>query len=163
MQIENSNVYVTDYFQAKELFTKSKDFDEKSHFLDDQVIDGLNFIRIFFGEPIIVSSTFRTEKGNAEAGGADNSYHKKGMAIDFSWLKNNKEMIRLFAKVYFAENSSLKKQLDSIGINGVIVYNNFIHIDCRPVTNRYIVNKNGTSAAGIPGVLVILALFFMLT
>ena len=64
-------------------------------------------LREWYGKPLVVSSFFRCEKLNKKIGGASNSQHVKGEAIDidcgnkqdnmiiFDWLKNNVEFDQL--------------------------------------------------------------------
>lgn len=43
----------------------------------------MDAVRIFLGNPVIVSSGYRTPALNTAIGGADGSDHTKGLAIDF--------------------------------------------------------------------------------
>ena len=45
---------------------------------------GLERIRKLLGKPLIISSGYRSPKVNAGIGGAPNSYHTKGLAVDFT-------------------------------------------------------------------------------
>lgn len=58
--------------------------------LSDEILDNLekvfqkmDQVRLFFGSSIRVHVAYRPEKYNAEIGGAKNSAHKYGMAVDF--------------------------------------------------------------------------------
>lgn len=70
----------------------------------------------------IITSGYRTAKKNKDVGGAKNSYHLKGKALDikFKNCKNTLEEISQVAKRYF---------------NGVILYKYHIHVDVRK--NKY--------------------------
>ena len=45
--------------------------------------DGLERARIVLGEPMIVSSGYRSAKVNSAVGGSRTSYHQRGLAADF--------------------------------------------------------------------------------
>lgn len=66
----------------------------------------------------IISSGRRSKKKNKEVGGAKNSYHLRGMALDlvFPNCKKSLKEIGKIAQKYF---------------NGVIVYKKHIHVDIR--------------------------------
>ncbi|MEM7387913.1 MAG: D-Ala-D-Ala carboxypeptidase family metallohydrolase [Verrucomicrobiota bacterium] len=50
--------------------------------LHDAVLQGLEWIRWYFGKPIIVSSGYRTDAYNRQVGGRPNSRHLYGLAAD---------------------------------------------------------------------------------
>ena len=59
---------------------------------DDKTIENLNYtlerleeIREAYGEPIIITSGYRCPELNAAVGGASNSQHRKGEAVDIVW------------------------------------------------------------------------------
>lgn len=82
------------YFQINELIG-SKVAEEKGIFnlpLDEKVIENLNYscsrmdeIREQYGKPIYVNSWYRCKELNAEVGGAENSKHLTGLAVDIRW------------------------------------------------------------------------------
>lgn len=91
------------YFQINELIG-SKVAEEKGIFnlpLDEKVIDNLNYsvsrmdeIREGYGKPIYVNSWYRCKELNAEVGGAENSKHLTGLAVDIRYDKNLLEYLK---------------------------------------------------------------------
>ena len=93
------------------------------------VRDKLQAIRDHFGATVTINSGYRTESYNTRVNGAKSSYHMKGQAFD----------------IVVADHTPLEvaQYAQSLGINGIIQYNSFVHIDSRP--NRYWArNNNGT-------------------
>lgn len=82
------------YFQINELIG-SKVAEEKGIFnlpLDEKVIENLNYsvsrmdeIREGYGKPININSWYRCKDLNEAVGGAKNSYHMSGLAVDLRW------------------------------------------------------------------------------
>ena len=91
------------YFQINELIG-SKVAEEKGIFnlpLDEKVIDNLNYsvyrmdeIREGYGKPININSWYRCKELNAEVGGAENSKHLTGLAVDIRWDKDLLEYLK---------------------------------------------------------------------
>ena len=85
----------------------------------DFVVHFLQKIREFFKSPITILSGYRTPGYNKKVGGATNSYHCKGQAFDIVVKgKTPKEVASLS---------------EDFGINGIIQYDTFVHIDSRTV------------------------------
>lgn len=86
-------------------------------------------IRAIIAKPIKIGSAYRTPEWNAKVGGARNSQHMQGRALDLyppsGWtLERFYEVIRAVA-------------LDSrSGIYGLGKYPSFVHIDIRPVPSH---------------------------
>lgn len=91
------------YFQINELIG-SKVAEEKGIFnlpLDEKVIENLNYscsrmdeIREVYGKPININSWYRCKELNAEVGGAENSKHLTGLAVDIRWDKDLLEYLK---------------------------------------------------------------------
>jgi hypothetical protein len=126
----NGKRNITKNFTEKELFSKSPDAPD-SHELNELVINALQIIRDYYNEPVIVNSTYRTEKHNASIGGAKTSQHLIGTAIDGSF-KNTATLEKFYAEI--ESEGELYKLLRSAGVNGIGLYDNFFHIDVRPET-----------------------------
>jgi uncharacterized protein YcbK (DUF882 family) len=89
--------------------------------VDPILITKLQALRDIVGHPILITSGVRTIKENREAGGAINSQHLKGRAVDIStngWGSTRKYMF-------------LKKAF-SLDFSGIAMGNSFIHLDVRP-------------------------------
>ena len=74
---ENKNI--TKNFKVKEF--SCKDGSDKI-IIDLHLVDKLQFIRDYINKPIKIISGYRTEKYNEQVGGAKESYHVKGRAVD---------------------------------------------------------------------------------
>ena len=91
------------YFQINELIG-SKVAEEKGIFnlpTDEKVIDNLNYscsrmdeIRESYGKPIYVNSWYRCKELNEAVGGAKNSYHMSGLAVDIRFDKDLLEYLK---------------------------------------------------------------------
>lgn len=90
--------------------------------IDDKLVEYLQKIRDHFGKSITITSAYRCPSYNKRIGGATQSYHSRGMAVD---IVVGDESPREVAK--YAE---------SIGIKGIGLYETskdgyFVHIDTR--------------------------------
>lgn len=85
-----------------------------------ELMDKLQALRVRCGKPLIVLSAYRTQEHNKAVGGASNSQHLLGKAVDIS-LANH-------------EPRTLEVQARLTGFNGIGRYpkNNFLHIDVGP-------------------------------
>lgn len=112
---ENDEESLSNHFNAKEFQCKdgSKDF-----LISQELLEVLEDIRKHFKMPVYINSGYRTPKWNEKVGGAENSYHCKGMAADI-WVKNHSSL-----EVARYADSIMKK-------GGIIRYTNFTHIDVR--------------------------------
>jgi hypothetical protein len=124
----SGNRQITEHFNEKELYSKSYDA-PPSHYLNDNLVNALEYIRTYVGQPVYVTSTFRTTRSNALAGGANNSEHLTGNAVDF-YIADTNVLHQIQDEILSGE--SLKFLLrEQYGINGFGLYDNFMHIDCR--------------------------------
>lgn len=89
--------------------------------IDDELVEYLQKIRDHFGKPLDITSAYRCPSYNQSEGGATGSYHVKGMAADF--------------KIDGVAPKEIAKFAESIGILGIGLYSNFVHIDTR--TTKY--------------------------
>lgn len=94
----------------------------------DFVENKLQLIRNAFNTPVTINSAYRTESYNKKVGGAKSSYHMKGQAFDIVVSGHTPQEVARCAQ--------------SIGINGIIQYNTFVHIDSRN-TRYWARNNNG--------------------
>jgi hypothetical protein len=124
------NRQIAKNFTEKELYSHSIDAPLCFN-LSDTTINGLQTIRDWFNTPIIVTSTLRTPTGNALAGGVSNSRHLTGDAIDFDFQNNADVHLKEFYEQMRCKGE-LYRKLREQGINGMGIYDSFIHIDDRP-------------------------------
>ena len=137
---QTQSVYVVEYSlkadgekQLSENFKvnefRCKDGSDKILIDVDFVKDKLQAIRNHFGAAVTINSGYRTESYNAKVGGAKSSYHMKGQAFDIVVAGHTPLEVAQYAQ--------------TLGINGIIQYNSFVHVDSRP--SRYWArNDNGT-------------------
>jgi len=152
MIIRDKDIQVTANFNMKELYSTSFNAPAE-HFLDDRVIQALQYIRSASGVPIKVTSTFRTKAHNSAIGGSVSSQHLVGNAIDFQFVNNNSaELTRLHTQMK-DEDGPLRRALFDIGVRGFGYYKTFAHIDVRDknrwVTwndNRAMIDQDGVTA-----------------
>lgn len=99
----------------------------------DKILIDVNFvqnklqaIRDHFNAPVTINSAYRTESYNTKVGGAKSSYHMKGQAFDIAISGHTPLEVAQCA--------------EKLGINGIIQYNSFVHVDSR--TTRYWARDN---------------------
>lgn len=90
------------------------------------VRDVLQKIREYFKAAVIVNSGYRTISYNKKVGGASGSYHLYGRAFDIAVKGHTPEEVAKYAQ--------------TLGIDGIIQYNGFVHLDSRP--ERYWARNN---------------------
>ena len=84
-----------------------------------ELVEKLQKLRNLLDNPIYINSAYRCPERNKQVGGAENSQHKKGKAVDFI-LDNHLYNVNEIAEM-----------ATEIGFNGIGLYNNFIHVDIR--------------------------------
>ena len=107
---------LTPNFKVKEF--RCKDNSDEIFIDTDLIKNQLQNIRNHFAKPINIVSAYRTSTYNKKIGGATNSYHVKGQAIDFN--------------ITGITPNEIAKFCEKMNLNGIIQYNNFVHIDSRP-------------------------------
>lgn len=139
MIIRNEHTHVSKNFLASEFYTKDPDFPHDGHYFDDRLIKTVQWLRDHFNVPVIITSTFRSHEYNLSIGGAKNSFHTRGLAVDFYFRQRNLEIIPEIEKDV-KERGPICTALETIGIKGFLFYTNFIHLDCRKsfFTKRYL-------------------------
>lgn len=95
--------------------------------IDDKVIAMAQELRDYLGKPMHVTSGYRCKVHNANIGGVNNSYHTKGMALDFVVRGDMEDMQEKCRKLWS------KKTILRGGL-GIYTGNKgtFIHIDIGP-------------------------------
>lgn len=95
--------------------------------IDSQLVGLLQKIRDRFGCAVTVNSGYRCAAHNKAVGGAAGSYHTKGQAADIV--------------VKGIKPAEVAKYAESIGINGIGLYDNFVHIDTRTAKSFWYSDK----------------------
>ena len=88
-----------------------------------KVLERLDLVRAHIDKPIHINSGYRCKELNKAVGGAEKSYHTKGLAVDFRTYR--KEDI---PKMY----SFLQRNIKQFGIQELIKYDTFIHMAIKP-------------------------------
>lgn len=122
----DKNKSISTNFKVKEF--KCNDGSDKIIVDTEFVETVLQKIRNHFGAPITNNSAYRTPTYNKKVGGASSSYHVKGRAFDIVVKGHTPSEVAKYAR--------------SIGVNGVIEYNTFVHVDSRP-KEYWARNNNG--------------------
>ncbi len=104
------------YFKFEE-FVK-----EKGGFIDSDLVMKMEKLREYCGFPLIITSGYRSPSKNQEVGGASNSYHLRGEAVDVSIRGFSPSMIYKLLKGSFL-----------VGFGGIILYPSHVHLDLRGV------------------------------
>lgn len=85
--------------------------------VDLELVDILQEIRNHFGKAVTINSGFRCKAHNKAVGGASKSKHLSGCAADI--------------RVSEVAPSEVAKFAESIGVKGIGLYGNFVHVDTR--------------------------------
>lgn len=90
--------------------------------VDSKLVTLLQKLRDRLGRPLSFTSAYRCSVHNVHVGGAENSYHKKGQAVDIPiWMtgKDPEELVKICFEIGFT----------GVGLN---LKKGFIHVDVRP-------------------------------
>jgi hypothetical protein len=121
-----SNHQINPFFSEHEFFTKCIDFRCSAHQFDDTLFKAAYSIRCFTNQPVIINSSYRTPLCNKKSGGAPNSYHLSGKALD---LNCGSALAAVTADI--ESKGPLYRSLCQCGINGFGISTSFLHIDTR--------------------------------
>ena len=88
-----------------------------------KVLKRLDLVRAHIDKPIHINSGYRCKELNNAVGGAKDSYHMKGLAVDFR--TDSKEDI---PKMY----NFLQRNIKRFNIQELIKYDTFIHMAVKP-------------------------------
>ena len=117
---------VNPVFCMSEFFSKCTEFTDFCHPFDDKLFKAAMIIRYFTKEPVIINSSYRTPLCNKNSGGAPNSYHLLGKALDLNCGSGLEAVTSdIVAK------GPLYRSLRQCGINGYGISIDFLHIDTR--------------------------------
>ena len=94
-------------------------------FISPDLVSVLQKIRAHFGEPVTITSAYRTPAHNAKVGGVSDSRHLYGVAADIK-VKN----VSPLRVAQYAEQLLTNK-------GGIGVYESFVHVDVRPTKARW--------------------------
>lgn len=90
---KRENVRFSDHFRQHEFDCKCKYRDCTFTIVDTRLVYILEELRARTGEPVIITSGYRCQMHNGDVGGVNNSFHKRGQAVDISlptgWSMND--------------------------------------------------------------------------
>ena len=89
----------------------------KTILVDEGLVERLQQVRDHFDKAVVITSGYRCAAHNAEVSGAAGSRHTKGQAADFY--------------IPGVAPAEIAKFAESIGIKGIGLYDDFVHIDTR--------------------------------
>src|ERR1035437_3071357 len=122
----NTNLRISPNFMKHEFFCKCVDFTDFSHPFDDTLFKAAQMIRSFTNQPVIINSSYRTPLCNKNSGGAPDSYHLLGKALDL----NCGSALEAVTSDIVAKGP-FYRSLRQCGINGFGISPSFLHIDTR--------------------------------
>ena len=126
---KNGNLKLSDNFTVREFACKDG---SDTILIDHDLIPLIQRFREYVEAPVGFNSAYRTPSYNIKVGGAKNSYHVKGQALDIPFSNNYK---------YLTSRDKMCAFFNTLGVKGIIRYSSFIHIDTR--TSKYHADNNG--------------------
>jgi len=92
----------------------------------------LDEIREQAGQPVILSSTYRSPRYNAAIGGEPASFHMRFMAVDFSAMCGARDLHAIAQSLRGRKfKLPVRGQFTFDGGIGLYVKSGFVHLDCR--------------------------------
>lgn len=126
---KNGNLKLSENFCVKEFACKDGSDTIK---IDLDLIPLIQRYRNYVETGVYFNSAYRTPSYNKKVGGATNSYHVKGQALDIPFLNSYK---------YLTSREKMCAFFNTLGVKGIIIYPTFIHVDTR--TTKYHADNNG--------------------
>jgi len=108
-----------DHFNASEFACKDG---TSTLLLDYDLLPIIERFRQYVGRSVIINSAYRTDSYNRKVGGASQSYHKYGRALDIHFTPSYNNCNTLDKMCAF---------FNTLGLKGIIKYSTFVHIDTR--------------------------------
>lgn len=126
---KDGNIKLSENFSVKEFACKDGSNTIK---IDLDLIPLIQRFRNYVETGVYFNSAYRTPSYNKKVGGATNSYHVKGQALDIPFLNSYK---------YLTSREKMCAFFNTLGVKGIIIYPTFIHVDTR--TKKYHADNNG--------------------
>jgi len=144
-KIEPKSKGPSEHLTWAELACKDK---VKTSYPEQFILDGRVFklalmfedIRALWQKPIIIHSAYRTPAHNKAVGGAKNSQHVQGRALDLAPPQGVK------LDTFYA---AIKRNTDDFGIHGIGKYLTFVHVDIRPTDKLIVWRGNGVKDSSL--------------
>lgn len=90
------------------------------------LLNSLQTLRDLFGKPLRISSGYRCEEHNKAVGGAEDSQHTKGVAVDIDT-----------SRMSASDKLNLLELITKVGFTGVGVAKTFFHVDTRKTEKSF--------------------------
>lgn len=126
---KDGNIKLSENFCVREFACKDGSDTIK---IDLDLIPLIQRFRNYVEAGVYFNSAYRTPSYNKKVGGATNSYHVKGQALDIPFLNSYK---------YLTSREKMCAFFNTLGVKGIIIYPTFIHVDTR--TSKYHADNNG--------------------
>lgn len=126
---KDGNIKLSENFSVKEFACKDGSDTIK---INLDLIPLIQRFRNYVETGVYFNSAYRTPSYNKKVGGATNSYHVKGQALDIPFLNSYK---------YLTSRDKMCAFFNTLGVKGIIIYPTFIHVDTR--TTKYHADNNG--------------------
>lgn len=126
---KDGNLKLSENFCVKEFACKDGSDTIK---IDLDLIPLIQRFRNYVETGVYFNSAYRTPSYNKKVGGATNSYHVKGQALDIPFLNSYK---------YLTSREKMCAFFNTLGVKGIIIYPTFIHVDTR--ITKYHADNNG--------------------
>lgn len=94
-------------------------------FIDSELVNVLQKIRVYFGKPVTITSAYRTPGKNKAVGGQVYSQHLYGKAADISIKNVSPKKVADYAETLLK------------GKGGIGTYSTFTHVDVRSTKARW--------------------------
>lgn len=124
-----SNNNISTHFKVSEFACKDG---SSKVLIDNDLIPIIERFREYVESSVTINSAYRTSSYNKRVGGASNSYHKYGRALDIPFKNTYKNLISRDKMCAF---------FNTVGVKGIIKYGSFVHIDTR--TSKYHATNTG--------------------
>lgn len=119
------NTKISPHFESREFICGCGKSSCTVSFISEELLFLLEEIRLYFNEPISVSSGYRCISHNLAVGGSNNSYHKRGEAADITVRDVMPQQVQEFIEKRYPNEYGLGK------------YKTFTHIDVRKNKARW--------------------------
>lgn len=118
-----NNFQLTENFNLQEF--ECTGHNHRHVMIDEGLVEKLQQLRDRLGKPLKINSAYRCPQRNQQVGGAENSQHLKGKAVDVNIMNLDCDI------------DEIKRMAIEIGFTGIGLYNSFIHLDVRLIPARW--------------------------
>jgi len=119
---KSENKQLTKHFNSSEFECSCADCKDANQYISQDLLDKLEQVRTLYGKPISVTSGYRCPSHNVKIGGATNSSHLAGLAVDICPKLMNLDELDLLYEICY-------NIFDNIGDGR---NKKFVHVDVRP-------------------------------